>query len=351
MAADNGTVYAQGQAPLQTNTGGADTRFTNPYNGLQDAADTQKKIAELQAQSAALKSSDPTGAAGGYNQALQIDAEIARLTAQNGSSGVTNQRREVAMYNREADLIGKASDFGNRLASYANGTAVSPAAALQNQLTLNQQIAAAKANRGANAALAGRNAAQAAAGANAQANAMNVANAENQVGNFLQGQQGLTANTINGQKQDNFNNLSLNVDAATKRHGQDLAEADNQSKRDAGIAGSFGSILGILSKAKGGVVAASFHQQKAMRPGDSLANDKIPAMLSEGEVVIPRSIMQSKNPGKEAKNFIEALIHQNGGPKQENMAYGGMAHAAPQGYGAVLAAQNALRQRMPVGGK
>ncbi len=48
--------------------------------------------------------------------------------------------------------------------------------------------------------------------------------------------------------------------------------------------------------AKGGKVMAPTSSQKAKISGDSLQNDKIPAMLSEGEVVIDRDTLNDKGP-------------------------------------------------------
>lgn len=46
---------------------------------------------------------------------------------------------------------------------------------------------------------------------------------------------------------------------------------------------------------------------KAQVSGDSLKNDTVPTLLSPGEAVIPRSVMQAKHPGDAAKAFIEQL--------------------------------------------
>lgn len=51
---------------------------------------------------------------------------------------------------------------------------------------------------------------------------------------------------------------------------------------------------------------------------DNKKNDVIPAMLSEGEAVIPRSIMMSPNPAAGASSFVEALI-QNKNKKTAKM--------------------------------
>lgn len=58
----------------------------------------------------------------------------------------------------------------------------------------------------------------------------------------------------------------------------------------------------------GGNVKASSPSQKAEKPGNSYDNDKIPAVLSEGEVVIPRSVMQSADPAKAASAFVAQVL-------------------------------------------
>ena len=42
--------------------------------------------------------------------------------------------------------------------------------------------------------------------------------------------------------------------------------------------------------------------------GDSLKNDTVPATLEEGGIVIPRSVMQSKNPEESARKFVAAVM-------------------------------------------
>lgn len=58
----------------------------------------------------------------------------------------------------------------------------------------------------------------------------------------------------------------------------------------------------------GGRIEAKNPEQRAVKRGDSPANDKIPTMLSEGEIVIPRSIMQSDDPVKGAADFITKIL-------------------------------------------
>lgn len=64
--------------------------------------------------------------------------------------------------------------------------------------------------------------------------------------------------------------------------------------------------------AKGGPVKASSVKEKATVAGNSYTNDKIPAMLSEKEVVIPRSVMLSKDPVSGAAEFVRATLAKKG---------------------------------------
>lgn len=59
---------------------------------------------------------------------------------------------------------------------------------------------------------------------------------------------------------------------------------------------------------EGGGVQASSPGQKAVKAGNSYDNDKIPAVLSEGEVVIPRSVMQGKDPARGAADFVAKVM-------------------------------------------
>ena len=68
--------------------------------------------------------------------------------------------------------------------------------------------------------------------------------------------------------------------------------------------------------------------------GNDEQNDTVPALLSPGEAVIPRTVMQSDNPPIEAAAFIEHLLRRRGGPSFEKamgarkMAEGGKVPAA-----------------------
>lgn len=58
----------------------------------------------------------------------------------------------------------------------------------------------------------------------------------------------------------------------------------------------------------GGHVKASTPAEKAVKPGNSYKNDKVKALLSEGEVVIPRDIMESPDPARSAADFVSKVL-------------------------------------------
>jgi hypothetical protein len=62
-----------------------------------------------------------------------------------------------------------------------------------------------------------------------------------------------------------------------------------------------------LSKSDGGMIGG-----KAQVAGDSIKNDTVPAMLSPGEIVIPREVVQSKDPVKGAAEFVRQVMAKKG---------------------------------------
>lgn len=64
--------------------------------------------------------------------------------------------------------------------------------------------------------------------------------------------------------------------------------------------------------AKGGGVRADNEKEKAKVKGNSYANDKVPALLSEGEIVLPREVTQSKDPVGNAAKFVQAVMAKKG---------------------------------------
>lgn len=58
----------------------------------------------------------------------------------------------------------------------------------------------------------------------------------------------------------------------------------------------------------GGGVKAKVPAEKAVKAGNSYANDKVKALLSEGEVVIPRSVMESADPIRSSADFVRQVL-------------------------------------------
>lgn len=72
--------------------------------------------------------------------------------------------------------------------------------------------------------------------------------------------------------------------------------------------------LGVVPMANGGRVmkAGGPVPGQAKVKGDSYANDTVNAKLSPGEIVVPRSVMQSSDPVNNAAKFVAAILAQKG---------------------------------------
>ena len=101
----------------------------------------------------------------------------------------------------------------------------------------------------------------------------------------------------------------------TAQQALSSVEQQNQAMRGqvvGGIMQGAGALAGKMF-AEGGVVPG-----KAEVDGDSYANDKVPAMLSPGEVVIPRS--KADDPDK-AKEFIDSIMTEESGEDAKEVTY------------------------------
>lgn len=58
----------------------------------------------------------------------------------------------------------------------------------------------------------------------------------------------------------------------------------------------------------GGHVKAKSAKEKAVKAGDNYSNDKIPAVLSEHEIVLPRSVTLGPNPVNDAAKFVAQTL-------------------------------------------
>lgn len=176
-------------------------------------------------------------------------------------------------------------------------------------------------------------------------NQMGVTNALNQSAQGLQSNflGGINAqNSASVANTGNINNANANIAGAGMGSQGDLVggvlnamgSAAGQKKAEGGEItnyngprSSFGkSLIGMANGGlaeSGGHVQAQKPSQKAEVAGDSYSNDKIPTILSEGEVVIPRSVMQSPDPVKAAADFVANVMSKKK-PAPAMMASGGL---------------------------
>lgn len=286
---------------------------------------------------------------GGVNTTGWDPGRLAELLARQQASGVQGTTIESPWSNYQAQqqinyqdpmqqALGNANQtyqqqqqFVQALQQRAMGAGgPSVAQGMLNQATqqnLQQQAGAVASNRNLSPAQAARiqtesgaNTQNQAAGQAATLRSQEMLNAEQQLGgalgtmgaqqlgaagNFgqLAGQQSLGVQGINaGVAQGNLN---ANFGQQTANVAQQNANWGPVSSIVGGITSGAGAAAALLSG--GGPV----HGQ-AMVPGDSPMNDRVPAWLSPGEEVIPRSVMQSPNPEAAVVAFLRATRGQSG---------------------------------------
>lgn len=332
--------------------------------------DTLGTNANFQAQGAnVLQPANIAQAQQGYNQTnAALTQQRAFLNALSGQNGVQNQ----------SDVFQQQQALANQIQGVANGTGPNPAQAELNQAT-GQNVAnqaalmAGQRGAGANAGLLSRQIAnqgaateQQAVGQGAtlqaqqqlaalqalQSQQAQLANTAGQqvgqqqqgLGQFIQGasaNQNAINNQINSQNQANVG-MQSNINNANA--GIASGNAANQAKLVGGLIGGAGAALGMAhggsvpSYASGGMTPQSFIGRcaqgysdggkvpgKAEVFGDSQKNDTVPANLSPGEIVIPRSILQGADPVQGAAAFVAQELQKHKASSSKNMADGGSA--------------------------
>jgi hypothetical protein len=88
---------------------------------------------------------------------------------------------------------------------------------------------------------------------------------------------------------------------------QELTQRREASAMGAGA--TAGAALFGAMKARGGVAAREI-PGKAKYKGDTRSNDTVPALLSPGEIVLPRSVAQAEDAPEKAKDFVSAIKKQ-----------------------------------------
>lgn len=112
---------------------------------------------------------------------------------------------------------------------------------------------------------------------------------------------GLTQQQIEQQR------LTAERTAETEERGQRIGAVT-------GLAGGLGSgLIGGLLRPGGSPTAPSSRSKggeikgRAKFNGDTRTNDTVPALLSPGEIVLPRSVAQDEQAPEKAKKFVEAI--------------------------------------------
>lgn len=292
------------------------------------------------------------GPQGDYAQAIR-QAQLAAMAA-----------------NERANQTGiQQGNLAQTLTQQANGQGPSLAQALLQQQTnqnMNQAASLLGSQRGINPALAQRlisqnqaNIAQQAAGQGGIMRLQEQMGAREQLGQLLASQRAgdigqVGANTgifgTAGQLQGGQN--ALNQQGQLAAMGMNAQAASDNARFQSGVIGGLlgggGAALGSwLGRGSGGGGAGGGGVPSFQSPvmyaaggpipgsapvaGDSPSNDTVPAMLSPGEIVIPRSVAQSEDAPERAAEFVKAIKNKKGDSG---------------GYGALLAKQRELHERM-----
>jgi hypothetical protein len=279
-----------------------------------------------------------------------------------------NNLNQYANNGAQALTAGQQQNYITQLNQQAQGNGPSVARALMNnamQTNAANTNAAAAAQHGANAALAQRNALLANQQANQQAAATGMIganqeqlNAQNLIGSNLANmrsqdiQNSMGFNQLNQGYQGLANQAVGNAMNAQTQTNQTNMEA--QKANQAASGGLFGGLVsgvgtaltgsgllgGGLQKAatavfdnKANHYAGGFIPGRNQVPGDSPRNDTVPAMLSPGEIVVPRSQSDTKT---EARDFINHLFSSKS-KKQE---------VDTKGYGTLLKKNAEISRRL-----
>ena len=327
------------------------------------------KGAGFQAQAAQLQTPVTTEqATQAYNQSNQaLQQQQSFINALQGAGGVQNQMAAMEMLKQQAAGQGPnpalaqlqaqtGQNVANQAALMAGQRGGGANAGLMARQIAQQGAATQQQSAGQAAQLQAAQQQQAQQ-AMAQLASQQVGQQAQAQGQMIQGTQGLQQNLlsgIQGQNQAQISNVSQQNQANAQMAGQNARTQSGifgglANAAGAAIAGPLGSMVGgalnnLLSPApqiqsaggsnsggglapqmtaggyaSGGIVQHLRNFQsggqvagKATVQGDSPSNDTVPAVLSPGEIVIPRSIAQSKDAPKKAAAFVAALMAKKG---------------------------------------
>jgi hypothetical protein len=250
-----------------------------------------------------------------YESAFR-QAEKETFGALKSAQAVGGQQAELA-----AALKAQAEGKGPSLAAmqYARALEQSQAAAAS-QLASARGLSPAAAQRMLMAQQAA--ARQAAAGRSAELRLQEQQAAQGMLGNLLgqQRQQELLGGQLAAGMYGTAGQMGMEqarLEQAAKMGALGIEQQERaQERQSAGTAAQAGVALAmpfIAEEAKRQPAAATTASKggeikgRAMHKGDTRSNDTVPALLSPGEIVLPRSVAQDEEAPEKAKKFVEAI--------------------------------------------
>ena len=314
----------------------------NSYGGLQNQ---QQALANQYAQIAQGQGPNPAQAqlaqATGANNA-QTAALLAGQRNAGSNAGLVGRQIAEQQGANQQNLAGQAATLQAQQSLTALGQQGAQQQAIGNTIGqgVNQNLAYTQALQNQQNALAGNAQNQVSNQAGALGLNQNATNSQTGALQGLtgatQGQQGLlqqglgAQNNANVAMQSNINNANANIQGTVAQGQQSLL---------GGAIGALGAIPGLSAlktvgtalAAHGGMIGdpnvpkthAVVDYLKNMKKGgnvpgtasvkgDSYANDTVPAMLSPGEIVVPRHILEGKDPVKNAGLFVAKALAKKG---------------------------------------
>jgi len=155
-----------------------------------------------------------------------------------------------------------------------------------------------------------------AAGQMANQQASQLGGAITNYGQFTLGNQGQMLGATAAQNQDQLARDQAQLAALTAQNQQLAGMAGNVASAGGGIAAEYikNKPAAVPTANTGGYVANNTVVKPGMVPGkapvkgDHPKNDIVHALLSPGEAVLPRSVMNDKDPPSAAKKFVAKLL-------------------------------------------
>lgn len=319
----NGTGPNPAQAMLNQATGENVANQAALMAGQRGAASNVGLLARQAAQQGAATQQQAVGQGATLQAQQQLNA-LSGLSAQQQAQAATQQAiGGLGTTQVGAQQTGITNQAQLATQQVASQQAAQNALAQQANSVAGQQIAGTTANNQAQQseqqiqqnALAAQNQQQVAAQGN-----VNTANA-GLASTTLQGQQGLVGGVLNGVGSALGLAGGGEVDKPEQYAFKDLititpAPSMNEPQSAVGkFLKGYAANGGIATKydyRSGGDVKAKSPREKAIKGGDSYSNDKIPALLSEKEIVLPRSVTQSKDPARSAAEFVAKVLAKKG---------------------------------------